>query len=236
MESSSTSRQGRKPPTAKQPDIYSTFVVHSNDKEDDEDMYATVVCKDDVIGGSKEDVALPPILKRLSGGPVDTEAEDEADSVSGTMIVRTSRRRPHSAAASSLDRTERIRKSRVEEIGEKGDDEEGNFSTFVMRDSEVESGTVLRRTSKSGGGGEDGGLSTMSRAVASMQAVGEGGIGRQRKSGSGAASEEEMKLQGGKVSSSSFPEGVMREDPFTKYEILHELGKICFLPFCFPYH
>lgn len=254
MESSSTFRQGRKPPTPKQPDLYSTFVVHGSDFENEQsidDLYSTVVCKDDVVGGPKDDVSLPPILKRFSkdvygGGAVDSEGEDEADSVSGTMIVKSSRRRRLSTATSSLDRAERIRKSRVEESGEDDDDddeegdfstfvmrEEGNFSTFVMRESEGVSGTVVRRTSRNASG-EDGGLSTMSRAVASMQGVGEGGMGRQRKTGSGAASEEEVRMQAGKVSSSSFPEGVIREDPTTKYEIYHELGKICFSPFVFP--
>nr|GLL43535.1 serine/threonine-protein kinase 4-like [Ipomoea trifida] len=209
MESSSTFRQGRKPPTPKQPDLYSTFVVHGSDFENEQsidDLYSTVVCKDDVVGGPKDDVLLPPILKRFSkdvygGGAVDSEGEDEADSVSGTMIVKSSRRRRLSTATSSLDRAERIRKK-----------------------SEGVSGTVVRRTSRNASG-EDGGLSTMSRAVASMQGVGEGGMGRQRKTGSGAASEEEMRMQAGKVSSSSFPEGVIREDPTTKYEIYHELGK-----------
>nr|GMD77231.1 serine/threonine-protein kinase dst1 [Ipomoea batatas] len=210
MESSSTFRQGRKPPTPKQPDLYSTFVVHGSDFENEQsidDLYSTVVCKDDVVGGPKDDVSLPPILKRFSkdvygGGAVDSEGEDEADSVSGTMIVKSSRRRRLSTVMR----------------------EEGNFSTFVMRESEGVSGTVVRRTSRNASG-EDGGLSTMSRAVASMQGVGEGGMGRQRKTGSGAASEEEMRMQAGKVSSSSFPEGVIREDPTTKYEIYHELGK-----------
>ncbi|CAH9115022.1 unnamed protein product [Cuscuta europaea] len=65
----------------------------------------------------------------------------------------------------------------------------------------------------------------MSRAVASMQAVGEIGHARQMKSGSGWAPEEDLRAQGSKVSSSSIPESITKEDPSTKYELLHELGK-----------
>ncbi|MCH91039.1 serine/threonine protein kinase [Trifolium medium] len=70
----------------------------------------------------------------------------------------------------------------------------------------------LRRT-----GGNDGGGcgSTMERAIASMQGVGEFGLGKHRK-GSAVTT---------KVSRSSIPDSVIREDPTTKYEILYELGK-----------
>ena len=104
-----------------------------------------------------------------------------------------------------------------EEMEEEEDGE--GFSTFVVRSGERESvsGTVVRRT----GGGDVG--STMSRAVASMQAVGDLGFGKQRK-GSGSSQGEEAR-QLAKMSSSSIPESVTREDPTTKYELLNELGE-----------
>ncbi|CAH9110635.1 unnamed protein product [Cuscuta epithymum] len=202
MDSSSTSKQGRKPPSLNQLDIYSTVVFHGTDAENEQTR--------DAVSVSKGDASL--------------ESVNDTPSVGGTMIVKTNRRRPRSETMSFLDRTEKIRKSRTGEIGEEGV-EEGDFSTFVMRDGEIESGTVVRRTSGRGTG-EESGLSTMRRAVASMQSMEEIGAGRKRKGGNGGALEEEMKqVHGSKVSSSSFPDSVAREDPSTKYEILHELGK-----------
>ncbi|KVI05450.1 Protein kinase, ATP binding site-containing protein [Cynara cardunculus var. scolymus] len=90
------------------------------------------------------------------------------------------------------------------------------------RESESISGTVVRRTS--------GGMSTMSRAVASMHAVGEG-FGKPRK-GSGTPTSSSQDEEGGysrrqtsKMSSGSIADSITREDPSTKYELLHELGK-----------
>ncbi|KAI3738626.1 hypothetical protein L2E82_28667 [Cichorium intybus] len=121
---------------------------------------------------------------------------------------------------------------RREVSDEEGDEDEdgGEFGTFVVRSEERESesvsGTFLRRTS-----GSSDGMSKMSRAVASMQAVGEG-FGKPRK-GSGtptSSSQDEegrhSRMQTSKMSSGSIADSVTREDPSTKYELLHELGTI----------
>ncbi|CAO2830194.1 unnamed protein product [Amaranthus hypochondriacus] len=119
---------------------------------------------------------------------------------------------------------------------EDDDDEEGEeFGTFVVRktmkkkkvkESEDVSGTFVRKTSGGGGGGG----STMSKAVASMQAVGDLGFGgRNRRSGGGLGHSEDVSGQvrqlQSKMSSSSIPDCIAREDPSSNYELLHELGK-----------
>ncbi|XP_031100582.1 serine/threonine-protein kinase 3-like [Ipomoea triloba] len=255
MDFSQTPWRSRKPPPPKLTDIYSTVGVQGNHKHkndaaetDASDLYATVVYKGDVdvdvdvVDDPNDDESLPPLLKRLpkdfgGGGLIDSDSDNEAASISGTMIVKTSRSsmysnpaspylKPRSGPASYWERSERKSEDQGEEEEEEDDDEEEevSFSTFVVKDSEFDAGTVETRTRKSGSGGASG-LSTMSRAVASMQAVGEIGHARQRKSGSGWVQEEELRPQGSKVSSSSIPESVTKEDPSSKYELLHELGK-----------
>ncbi|KAI7750881.1 hypothetical protein M8C21_026665 [Ambrosia artemisiifolia] len=227
--SPATRRPSKKPSN---PNIYSTFVVHSDDDEEQSnnnnnnnqtqknpknsdagDIYATMLCKDD--DDPNDDESLPPLLKRLPkdfGAAIDSD-DDEDENISGTMIVKTGRTR----VQSSYDDDE-----------DDDDEDGGGFGTFVVRSEERESesvyGTVVRRNNNnnnnnninnSGGGG--GGMTTMSRAVASMQGVGEG-FGRQRK-GSGTMD------QTSKMSSGSIADSVTREDPSTKYELLHELGK-----------
>lgn len=127
-------------------------------------------------------------------------------------------------------------KKRIETFED--DDEDGNgdgFSTFVVKtnDRESVSGTVVRRTGGgSGGGGGEGSSfkdSTMGRAVASMQAVGEGGFGgkqQRKRSGSSSSQGDEGARLASKISISSMPESITREDPTTKYDLLSELGKI----------
>ena len=58
-----------------------------------------------------------------------------------------------------------------------------------------------------------------------MQGMGEFGFGKQRK-GSGSSQNDEGRHQSitTKVSTSSIPDSVTREDPTTKYELLNELG------------
>ncbi|XP_011075691.1 serine/threonine-protein kinase STE20 [Sesamum indicum] len=267
MELSPRSRRARKPP--KNSDLYSTFVVHDKDggpsresRPDPEssDIYATMVYKDGV--DEDEEESLPPLLKRLPkdfGGGGDDGADFDDDgtgtaSISGTMIVKTDRRRsnyseknagvsssytkPRSTAGSQFWE----RRSPRSKIGNEEEEEyAGDFSTFVVREKEYDDdeededeeeegmGTMVRR----GGGGGGGG--TMRRAVESMQKVGEVGQGRKKKSsgagggsggGDGSGGITQLRQQGsGKVSSSSIPECMTREDPSTKYELLHELGK-----------
>ncbi|KAJ0724989.1 putative protein kinase STE-STE20-Pl family [Helianthus annuus] len=225
MDFSPSSRRNTKKPTKS--DLYSTFVVHSDDDEDENnnnqpqknpknsdagDIYATMLCKDD--DDPNDDESLPALLKHLPkdfGAAVDSD--DDGESISGTMIVKTDRRRVQSTYR------------RDEEEDEDDEDDDGaGFGTFVVRSEEREnesvSGTVVRRSS--GGGG----MSTMSRAVASMQAVGEG-FGRRKGSGTGSSVDDGgcSRQQTSKMSSGSIADSVTREDPSTKYELLHELGK-----------
>ncbi|XP_057448094.1 serine/threonine-protein kinase 1 isoform X2 [Lotus japonicus] len=218
--------------TEVQDDPYATMVFKDNGHDDDDD---------------DEDSSLPPLLKRLpkdfgGGAGLDYEDDDEDDYSGdfGTMIVKTDRsqHRDRSSSSSGLGSpaagsTWKARSSSILNKFREGDDDErdgdggGEFSTFVVRSTvksverESVSGTMVRRTGGGGGGG-----STMERAVASMQAVGEPGFGKQRRA-SGSSQNEEAKHQSltAKVSSSSIPESVTREDPTTKYELLNELGK-----------
>ncbi|KAL3830608.1 hypothetical protein ACJIZ3_019410 [Penstemon smallii] len=239
MEFSPRSWRTRKPPPPKNSDLYSTAVIH--DKEEPElessDIYATMVYKDD-----DEEESLPPLLKRLPKDFGGGESDDEdGASISGTMIVKTDRRRSNYADrnvdASRSGAATPFRERRISPRGKIGNEEENrvDFSTFVVRDREEEDeeeedeeegmGTMVRRGGRGGEGG------TMKRAVESMQKVGEG-YGKGKKGGGGGGIREgsgssgQLRQQGsGKVSLSSIPDCVIREDPFTKYELLHELGK-----------
>ncbi|CAK9142429.1 unnamed protein product [Ilex paraguariensis] len=257
MDFSPSSRRNRKPSTSK-PDIYSTVVIHDTDNDDKRspkndavqgDIYATMIRKDndmdpnDEIDDDDDDESLPPLLKRI---PKDFDAtainyDDGNDdvSISGTMIIKPDRKSFNKPTPSSPYNFSSAKKSYSsslfsyrnlsipkKEIEDSEDEDDSNFSTFVLREGGVDSGTVVRRSS--GGGG------TMSRAVESMKAVGEGlglGFGKKGKGGSTASAslQEEEGKEGGrlrsKVSSSSIPDSVTREDPSTKYDLLHELGK-----------
>lgn len=229
MDPTATTRRTRK--ISPKPDLYSTVVVHGDDESNSEsdrdqkqrrgkpkssdqepDPYATFVYKNNAQEEEDEDddSSLPPLLKRLpkdfGGGAslnyFDDEEENGGDF--GTMIVKSVRNR--------TTRRSRDWGSRAEDDGGDGD----AFSTFVMRPSDRESLTgTVRRTS--------GGGSTMSIAVASMQASGDG-FGKQRK-GSASSQNNEEARHNMKMSSSSIPESVTREDPTTKYELLNELGR-----------
>ncbi|KAL8533613.1 hypothetical protein ACS0TY_009859 [Phlomoides rotata] len=272
MDFSPRSRRARKPPPPKNSDLYSTVVIHERDDSvsrepepgaSSSDLYATMVYKDDVAEDEEE--SLPPLLQRLpkdfGGGGDDVEESDDDEgaiaSISGTMIVKTDRRRsnlsdgnpnvspsytkPRSGAATPIW----DRRSPMSGIGDEEEEENaGDFSTFVVRerydDEENEEeeeeegmGTMVRRGGSSGVGG------TMRRAVESMQKAGEvGAMGygkRKKNSGGGGggmggdggvgSGVNQLRQQGsGKMSTSSIPECI-REDPFTKYELLHELGK-----------
>ncbi|CAA0825559.1 Protein kinase superfamily protein [Striga hermonthica] len=267
MDFSPRSRRPRKPPPPKNSDLYSTFVIHDTDdaapREPESgpgssDIYATMVYKDDVLEEEEED-SLPPLLKRLpkdfGGGGDDLGYSDDdggaAASISGTMIVKTDRRRSSFSGKDSSRSSPYVKprsvpatpygdkRSPTGKIGNNdgSEEESGDFGTFVVRERDDEDeedeededeglGTMVKR----GGGGGGG---TMRRAVESMQKVGEvRGLGnmRQRKSSSGGGEAgggiKQLRQQGsGKVSSSSIPDCMTKEDPSTKYELLHELGK-----------
>ncbi|XP_022725177.1 serine/threonine-protein kinase 10-A isoform X2 [Durio zibethinus] len=233
------SRRGRN--AAAKHELYSTVVIHSGSESESDsdsrkskpnpqpprepDPYATMLFKD----GDEEDEddsSLPPLLKRLpkdfgggGGGPADFDDDDEAGDF-GTVIVKTDRGRktrgqtsylfkpPAAAVVSPM----RARRDEVD-VDDDEEDEDGDgegFGTFVVRS------TV--RNEKEGSG------TVVKRAVASM---GELGFGKQKRSTSSASlqGEENRFFQNSKVSSSSIPDSVTREDPSTKYELLNELGK-----------
>lgn len=237
--SSPTSRRTRKAqPTA---DLYSTVVIH-------DDVVSPTTMDDpidDYYDYDDEDSSLPPLLKRLPKdfGTILDSGEDSsaAGNISGTMIVKTDRSgrsspspawKPRSAPLFDRNSAASPRKRiEAEEDEDQKEEGEGDFSTFVVRSGERETvtGTVVRR--------ESGGGSTMSMAVASMQAVGELGFGKKQQQGKGTSSGSSSSFpdessrrygqqKGSKVSSSSIPEYCLtREDPSTKYELLNELGK-----------
>ncbi|KAF2325468.1 hypothetical protein GH714_029060 [Hevea brasiliensis] len=240
-----TGRRTRKTP--KKSEIYSTVVVHDSGSEPepepkthehDDGIYATMVYKGGAAqndNDEEDEDSLPPLLKRLpkdfgGGAPLDEDLDDDNSGDFGTMIVKTSRSRPPTQSSSlSSSMASTLRKPRGSPFADYskridgGDDSDGEddaegFGTFVVKSTV--SGTVVRRTGRAEGG------STMGRAVASMQAVGELGSGKQRKgSGSPSLQGEEARQQQSKMSSSSIPDSVTREDPTTKYELLNELGK-----------
>lgn len=257
MDQTASSRRTR--PAPQRPDLYSTVVIHNDDDDDgggtdrerrrrkprssekDEDLYGTVVYKGE--GGDEEEeedeASLPPLLKRLpkdfgGGAPMDFDDEEEEEGNDfGTMIVKTDRNRPRSRASSSStrrshysafsdSRQESPRKRPDSDLDSDDDDGGSGFSTFVVRSGNRESlsGTVVRKTAAGAG-------STMDRAVASMQALGELGFGKQRR-GSGSSHVEEPR-QSTKISSSSIPDSVTKEDPTVKYELLNELGGFLFI-------
>ncbi|XP_021756630.1 serine/threonine-protein kinase PAK 1-like isoform X2 [Chenopodium quinoa] len=156
----------------------------------------------------------------------DDDEEDEDDDGEGdfgTFVVKKGR---------NDDYDDDDEEEEDDDDEEEDDDDEEEFGTFVVRkpgkkkrekESDDVSGTVVR---KSGGGGG----SAMSRAVASMQAAGELGFGGRSKRGGGGSSQSDdvagqMRQLQSKMSSSSIPDCIAREDPSTKYELLHELGK-----------
>ncbi|CAK9325837.1 unnamed protein product [Citrullus colocynthis] len=196
-------------------------------------------------GDDDDDSSLPPLLKRLpkdfgGGAPIDYEDDhafdfDHDTEDFGTMIVKTDWNRPRNRSVSSSVSTMPRKRAGSEEGDDSEEDDGDGYSTFVVRSTarsrnrESVSGTVVRRTagsrsgSRDGGGGLEG--STMGRAVASMQGMGELGFGKQRKGNGSPRSEEGGGRIRSKVSSSSIPESITREDPHSKYELLNELGK-----------
>lgn len=220
-------------------ELYSTVVIHSgSDSESDSgsrksksksqlpsgepDIYATMVYKD---GDEEEedDSSLPPLLKRLpkdfGGGSTDFDVDDDAGDF-GTVIVKSDRGsntrgqtsysfKPPAPPTVSPMRARRDELDVDDDEDEEDDDGEG-FGTFVVKS------TV--RSEREGSG------TVVKRAVASM---GELGFGKQKKSTSSASLQgEELRfLQNSKISSSSIPDYVTREDPSTKYELLNELGE-----------
>ncbi|CAN7040261.1 unnamed protein product [Brassica rapa subsp. trilocularis] len=228
-QNSPRSRRTRQPDP--KPDIYSTFVVHSDsdsdqdskrkpkaeDDEDDEnvDLYATTVYKGDTGGGGDEDddddSFLPPLLKRLPkdfGGGASLDYDDEDDGDFGTMIVKKDRD-SHSSSKP------RVAASPPRRIADEESSEEEEFGTFVVKPSSKKGKEKEKEMD----------LSTMGRAVASMQESSFGGKKNRKSRPSSPSSHRRMQQQNSKMSTTSLPDSITREDPTTKYEFLNELGK-----------
>ncbi|VVA94572.1 unnamed protein product [Arabis nemorensis] len=166
---------------------------------------------------------LPPLLKRLpkdfGGGASLDYDEDDGDGAGdfGTMIVKTDRSShskniPYSSKPRMTVSPRRRARGDDEESSDE-EDEDGEYGTFVVKSS-----------SKKGKERENEmDLSTMGRAVASMQKSSFGG--KNRKSGTSSPDNRKMQQQNSKMSTTSLPDSITREDPTTKYEFLNELGK-----------
>lgn len=209
MDSSPKSRRNHK--SSKNTDIYSTVVIHGNEEDEDdvpealphsssseEDIYATMLCKDE----QEDDSSLPPLLKRLPkdfGAAIDYDDEHDNNYNSGTMIVKTNRNPPASSSSSYSSAKPRYLPfvDRNQSSSKKIiDDDEDDYSTFRVR-STVRSNET------------------------------EFGFAKQRKESGSSSSHrgESRQQQPRKISSSSIPESVTKEDPSSKYELLNELGK-----------
>ncbi|XP_048602819.1 serine/threonine-protein kinase dst2 [Brassica napus] len=227
-------RSRRTRQTDPKPDIYSTFVVHSDsdsdqdnkrnakpedDDDDDEnvDLYATTVYKGDSDGGGDEDddddSFLPPLLKRLPkdfGGGASLDYDDDDDGDFGTMIVKKDRD-SHSSSKP------RVAASPPRRIADEESSEEEEFGTFVVKPSSKKGKEKEKEKEMD--------LSTMGRAVASMQESSFGGKKNRKSRPSSPSSHRRMQQQNSKMSTTSLPDSITREDPTTKYEFLNELGK-----------
>ncbi|KAF2560209.1 hypothetical protein F2Q70_00015724 [Brassica cretica] len=225
-------RSRRTRQTDPKPDIYSTFVVHSDsdsdqdnkrnakpEDDDDEnvDLYATTVYKGDSDGGGDEDddddSFLPPLLKRLPkdfGGGASLDYDDDDDGDFGTMIVKKDRD-SHSSSKP------RVAASPPRRIADEESSEEEEFGTFVVKPSSKKGKEKEKEKEMD--------LSTMGRAVASMQESSFGGKKNRKSRPSSPSSHRRMQQQNSKMSTTSLPDSITREDPTTKYEFLNELGK-----------
>ncbi|KAJ4909681.1 Protein kinase superfamily protein [Raphanus sativus] len=97
---------------------------------------------------------------------------------------------------------------------------------IVKKDRRREVSPPKRMKPLKKGKGKEVDLSTMGRAVASMQESSFGGKKKKRESRpSSPSSNRRMQQQNSKMSTTSLPDSITREDPTTKYEFLNELGK-----------
>ncbi|XP_010470891.1 PREDICTED: serine/threonine-protein kinase 4 homolog A isoform X1 [Camelina sativa] len=248
------SRRSRKPEP--KPDIYSTFVVHSDSDSDqgrdrdkrkskpeeveNVDLYATMVYKGDSHGGGggdeddEDDSMLPPLLKRLPkdfGGGASLDYDEDETGDFGTMIVKTDRSssRSKSSPYSSNPRLgvsprrrggDEESSDEEEEEEEEDDDDDGDYGTFVVKPKAKKGKSKEKEID----------MSTMGRAVASMQKSNFGGKNRKLDPSSSSSKlqgedNRKMQQQNSKMSTTSLPDSITREDPTTKYEFLNELGK-----------
>uniref|UniRef100_A0A1D1Y7W8 non-specific serine/threonine protein kinase n=1 Tax=Anthurium amnicola TaxID=1678845 RepID=A0A1D1Y7W8_9ARAE len=215
--SSSSSRSGN--PRARASDLYSTVVIHGDDSESP--------------GGApsedEEDISkLPPLLQRLPkgfGAHPDDDDDDDGLGFSGTVIVRRDRSSPSPSARRTL-RSPFMDVKRSSPRSRPGLDEA--YSSSLRRSTPLsreasprddwDSGTVVRRTGGEWAGGS--GTPSAIRQAAEIMRQGEESHLQQQQQ-----LRQQQQQQRKKMSVSSVPDSVAREDPSTKYDLLHELGK-----------
>lgn len=217
---SSSSRGGK--PRSKASDLYSTVIVHGDDGE--------------TGGGSggvseDEDISkLPPLLQRLPkgfGAHPDDEDEDGDDEdrlgFSGTVIVKRDRPSASPSARGPL----RSPFADARRASPRNPFDEA-YATFLRQSTphssqaspreDWDSGTVVRKTNSGGGWVGGFGISpSMSQAVEIMR--------QEEESHHHQHHQQQIQQQRKKMSVSSVPDSITKEDPTAKYDLLHELGK-----------
>lgn len=205
-------------------DLYSTVVVHG----DDDDAGSQL----DAVSGDQEeeeDPSLPPLLKRVPkdfGAAADDDDDDESEGkeLYGTFIVK---RDAHPSPSPTGRRTLRSPFMDLQRASprSRGGDQDDPYSTFLVHStaagssiSESVSGTFVRKT----GGRDKGGFGSpfTSVAVEGVQGGERGGFVQSQ------WEEAKQQHQRRKASVSSVPDSVAKDDPSSKYELLHELGKL----------
>ncbi|KAF2599860.1 hypothetical protein F2Q68_00008654, partial [Brassica cretica] len=111
----------------------------------------------------------------------------------------------------------RVAASPPRRIADEESSEEEEFGTFVVKPSSKKGKEKEKEKEMD--------LSTMGRAVASMQESSFGGKKNRKSRPSSPSSHRRMQQQNSKMSTTSLPDSITREDPTTKYEFLNELGK-----------
>ncbi|KAG0469286.1 hypothetical protein HPP92_018614 [Vanilla planifolia] len=216
---------------AKQSDLYSTVVIHGDDGSDLDFSPSLPPLFASRASVEEEDTSsLPPLLQRIPkdfDDAADYEDDEEDDGcsapdISGTFIVKRG-----SASTASPSSRSPLRSSFLDlncSSSRERLESDDAYSTFLVRStarsrgalSPTESvmGTFVTRTS-----GEVGGFGSpfMSEAVDSMRTgVQSGGYDNRQ---------QEPRQQLRRTSVSSVTEIMTTEDPSSKYELLHELGK-----------
>ncbi|RWW39775.1 hypothetical protein BHE74_00054859 [Ensete ventricosum] len=222
--SSSRGRHGRRS------DLYSTVVIHG---DDDGGSESDAAAGDD--DEEEEASSLPPLLQRVPkdfGAAVDDDDDDEGEDYSGTFIVKRDARPSPSPTARRTLRSPFLDLKRASPRS-RGGQQDDPYSTFLIHStsrgsslSESASGTVVRRT---GGGGGGFGSPFTSGAVEELRMGEAGGGFRQsqweevKQQHQQQQQQQQQQPQRRKASVSSVPDNVAREDPSSKYELLHEL-------------
>ncbi|XP_042409487.1 serine/threonine-protein kinase ATG1-like isoform X1 [Zingiber officinale] len=205
-------------------DLYSTVVVHGDDDDAGSQQDAASLDQEE----EDEDPSLPPLLKRLpkdfGAAADDDESEgDDGNELYGTFIVK---RDAHPSPSPTERRTLRSPFMDLQRASprSRGGDQDDPYSTFLVHStaagssmSESVSGTFVRKTGRR----DEGGFGSPFTSVA-VEGVrgGEGGGFVQSQ-----WEESKQQHQRRKASVSSVPDSVAKDDPSSKYELLHELGK-----------